>query len=479
MPPSTPISGSPPYNYAACIANLTIGRFFGQILPYRHGQWPTVNNPALGQSSAEYTNMLSTYQLRASVIALGIFVQAGIAAGPAVKPSDLTAARLAEYWVANIPLAEGDILQDIHLIDGTLYAISGNGTVYSVEAHTGLIRWAERLGRTDVHIPAPTHYESLRGDGPAIFRVGDEIIMLDRYTGKVIYRFRPDAPLSAMPVAGGGRLFIAGMDERLRALGAPSTRTCKLAELWQVSSRGVINTKPVLYGNGKLLFATQSGKVFSCYAADRTADWGYAIPGAIIADLTVESDGVYIASTDRSLYKLDPAGGHLLWRVRLPKALRESPLVAGDYVYQRAGDHGVVAFDAAVGKELWRVASGTTVTARLKDHDLIFASDGHLLSVTRETGQVAHTMVASGVDIAATNVSSDASYLATWDGAVTCIRPIDVPYLKPSEVNLARSLMNRSPAQGPLTKNNPAGTDASQNAKRPRVDPLKSRNDRP
>src|SRR3972149_1862777 len=129
-----------------------------------------------------------------------------------------------------------------------------------------------------------------------------------------------------------GKFYSLKVDPRLP--GRPIKR-------WEVRAGGPVTATPVLYDHDTLLFASQGGSVFSCLAGDKTLRWSFRTGGAINGDPAVDDSGIYVVSTDRSLYKLHGGIGTVLWRARFPRPLTEGPTVAGPMVYQYCPDHGV------------------------------------------------------------------------------------------------------------------------------------------
>jgi outer membrane protein assembly factor BamB len=194
-----------------------------------------------------------------------------------------------------------------------------------------------------------------------------------------------------------------------------------------------------------LLFASQSGTVFSCLAGDKTYRWSFKAGGAIEGDPTVDDTSVYIASNDRSLYKLNKDSGHRVWRARFPSPLKVGPVVAGGLVYQYCQGNGIAALDAGTGNEKWRLPTARTLAAHSAAGDVILTEDSRLMVVEHDTGKEFGAIEAPGVAQAISNTRDGAVYLWGAKGRVMCVRLDDVPYLRRQQVMSAQQDLNQSP----------------------------------
>jgi len=271
-------------------------------------------------------------------------------------------------------------------------------------------------------------------------------------------------------------MFIGSAGGRFYCLIISHPLSAEPFKLWEVDSGGPITAAPLLFGANDLIFASQTGTIYSCRASDKALYWSFKTGGAITGDPAVDESGVYVASMDRSLYKLTHAG-HVAWRVRLPQPLGEGPFVTERSVYQYSPRHGLVALDAETGAEKWRSELGRAFVAHAPGGDTIFTADRRLEVVDSESGEVRHSIEAPMVVATVPNAKDDAVFVLGDDGRVLCARLSSVPYLRRQQIIAARKRLNLPPIDEAAALRN-AREEKGERGRRGPDDPLRSRYDR-
>ena len=364
-----------------------------------------------------------------------------------IGSSQLQAVGLTSYWEAHLPLPPHDVVKEGYLVDEALYVITDMGTLFSLQADVGLVRWAEKLTAPEFTIHKPTHLLTAAQDGPAVILTSEGLFVLDRFTGERKHTLTPDFAVASLPVGFNNMIFVGGSNGRFYSLRLPDGPQTGLLKRWEVVVDGAVTATPLLYGAGKLLFATRGGTIYSCDALDKTLDWRFRIDGPILGDPAVNDSGVYVAGSDRSLYKFDGNTGRLLWRRRFPCELIEGPVVTTHTVYQYCEAQGLSAVDADSGEEEWRIPDGRVFAARLQGQDAIFTKNRHLLFVNQDSGEVTADIHAFGVVDVVTNPQDDSLYLLGRDGRVLCARPTNARYLRKQEMATAKDRLNLPPRE--------------------------------
>lgn len=397
---------------------------------------------------------------------------------PLVEDVKLQAGGMYRYWQARLPLAPGDRAQEAYLIDEALYVITDGGSLFALTAETGLIRWAEKLTEANYRIYRPAHIRTADGFGPVVIPTTTEVFVYDRFSGDLLKRFRPEFAVGSAAVAYDDNLFMGSSDGRFYSLKINHPQARKPYKRWTVLAGGPVTAAPILYHRNMLLFASQSGTVFSCRAADKFLNWSFRAGGPVVGDPAVDASGAYVASTDRSLYKLDLADGTVIWRVRMPRPLTEGPIVTAHTVFQYCTASGISAIDADTGKTKWRIADGRAFVAHTRSGDVILTRDTksrRLVLVDHERGEVRRTIDAEAVVATVTNTLNDALYMLGGRGRVLCARLDSVPYLRRQQVIAARARLNLPSLDEaraePALQSAVGGSDSTL------IDPLRSRRD--
>ncbi len=401
-----------------------------------------------------------------------------VAGQPLVVDNELHDVGLTRFWEAKLPLAAKESVRRAHLIDEALYVVTTAGRLFALTADEGLLRWGAQITAPDFTIYAPTHVRSAKGTGPVVIPTTTKIIVLDRFSGALLTSFAPPFAAGSAAVASGSAMFVGSSDGRFYSLLFDTRGSTPPVKLWEVLAGGPVTASPLLVGRETLIFASQSGVVYACVASNKTLLWTYRAIGPIVADPAADPSGVYVAGTDRSLYKLDLATGSVRWRMRFSKPLFLGPAVTAHTVYQFCAGSGLTAIDADTGKEKWRQPQGLKLAAHAPAGDVLFTIDGRLLVVDHETGKLRGAVHVQGVIDVVTNTHDDAVYLVGDRNRVLCLRLDDTPYLRRQQVMAARRRLNLPPGgqsdRGErLKREGPGKTDPLAD------DPLRSRRDLP
>jgi len=384
---------------------------------------------------------------------------------------------LTQYWKAHVPLADGSTIARAYLVDDALYVVSTSGTVFALTAEMGLIRWAANLADRDDRIHQPTPLQAGNAAAVLVIPLPGELLILDRFSGKAVARIPMEFAVGSAVVGYGQALFMGGLDARFYSMVWGNRGGVQSLKRWEVRTGGPVTATPVLYGDGKLVFASQNGMVYSCSAENKALDWTYRTGGAILGDLVVDDTGVYVASLDRSLYKVDLESGELLWRVRTSAPLAEGPTLTSHTVYQHCRGHGVMAIDAYTGAEKWRVRDGVQFVAHIAGKAAVRTEDNHLLLVDQSSGKPVRTFELCDSATVVTTAQTEALYIFGKGGHVLCIRPADIPHLQPRQITAARAGLRRAPVEADAEVDE-AVRDAGRDESDQRLgDPLRSRRD--
>lgn len=402
-------------------------------------------------------------------------VEAPAQSSSLVDEAALEQSGFVRYWSGRLPLSDGESVRSAYLVDENIYFISDLGGVYAVEAGTGLIRWAINLSEPYLSIYKPHHFRSASDRNVVVFATSSKVNILDRYTGEILASSGLPAAEGSAIIAQPNALFMGSYDGRFYSLYMPRFASNKSIPRWQVVTDGPVTAAPMFDGQGRLVFASRGGKVYACEPEDKTYLWSFDADGPIHGDPVAGPDGVYVASMDRSLYKLEGASGEKLWQSRFPWPLSEGPVFVARTVYQFCEKTGLSAIDSETGKVRWLVDNGRSLAAHSGDRDIVHTTDGYLLMVDHTSGAVLATIGAPSVMACLSNITDNAIYAYSAGGELFCAKPDSVPYLRRQQILAARAQLNQPPKQPDATAvTTGASTDTTQDS-----DPFRSRWDRP
>jgi outer membrane protein assembly factor BamB len=251
-----------------------------------------------------------------------------------------------------------------------------SGRVVSFRVRDGVETWVARLGTCIASSPAIRKgvvYVGWAGRAPCSHTKGEDggITALSLATGKVLWRFHT----------------------------------------------GNVESSPAIVGNGLFFSAFRSRDDSTVYAMrldrPRQIVWSYRVGSKIASSPAVVGRTIYVSAYDRTLYALNAASGHLLWKTsafsdslgaRLLLGVKSlvskgswtesgyyaTPAVAYRRVYLGTIDGVFTAFDAVTGTPRWsRVLGSSVYGSAAVSHQVVYVgtTDGVFHALSARTGE--------------------------------------------------------------------------------------------
>ncbi|MGB0716423.1 MAG: PQQ-binding-like beta-propeller repeat protein [Phycisphaerae bacterium] len=411
------------------------------------------------------------------VCTVGLLVTSPRALGTLpISDEDLSSVGMNRYWTASLPIPEGELVASISFVEDSLYATTTDGLIFSLRADAGLIRWVEQVSSPNVPILQPTHIWTPDGKGPVSIVSGENLTVIDRYNGLVLQEVDLSSYEVTGNIVGALRSFFFCTRDQL-AYSYRLDRDGAFRKRWEVHTYGTSLTPPVLFGDKQVLLTNNKGLIAACSAVDKTLSWHFKASDGIEGTPAVNDSGVYVASKDRSLYKLDGRSGRLLWRVRFPSTLVQGPAVTANSAYQYSSRDGLTAIDVASGKRLWNEKEATEFVAESGGKAVVAVGDSRLSLYDIVSGKPGGEIPLLAPSIFAVNTANDAVFICSLDGTLTCVRPNGVPYLRYAQGKEAADNLN-VPPQDAQPKGDTSDTEASSTPDARSSDFFRSRKDR-
>lgn len=238
--------------------------------------------------------------------------------------------------------------------------------------------WRIDVGRGIVGAPALTE------DLVLLSQVDRQLTVLERRTGKIVWRRRFSANIGSGPLVDYDRVYLA-----------TETRDGEVAALDLASGKRV---------------------------------WSKSF-GDVAAPITIHHAQIYAGTTDGWLAAISASGGSVLWRTRLRGAVRAAPVASGGSVIVATAADSLYLVDGATGAVRARRPTPAAVLAApaLADSVLIFGTTaGRLEACDTATLATRWTLdVGSGV-VGAVAVQGDTAFVLTHDGDLWWV-PLDAP----------------------------------------------------
>jgi outer membrane protein assembly factor BamB len=160
-------------------------------------------------------------------------------------------------------------------------------------------------------------------------------------TNNTLWVYRHDGPwIVTSAVVVDGRVIIG--DEYLDLYANPNPHIYALNEttgelLWNFSFSGWPWTPAVF--NGKVIFGTTQGSMYSLEATDGTVVWSKDLGDPIESSPTISEGTVYIGTLGGQVFALNQTSGDIIWQKGIGYECALSPALAYDTIFVEVWDH--------------------------------------------------------------------------------------------------------------------------------------------
>lgn len=227
------------------------------------------------------------------------------------------------------------------VVDGTLYAGTSDGNVYSIDGVYGENKWQFGTGGKIWTSPA----------------IEDDIIYVSNYDKKIfaissagteIWSSELPASIASSPAVSADSIFVGAFDNHLYAIDRATGQ-----EKWNFTGGNWFWSTPLIIGN-TVYAGCLDNKLYAIDASTGQEVWQFVTNGPIVsAPISVDSF-IIVASDVGDLYVLDSATGNMARSIHVGSPVKAPLLINGNTVYVHAGNLCVYAFDIQSGEEAWK-----------------------------------------------------------------------------------------------------------------------------
>lgn len=210
--------------------------------------------------------------------------------------------------------------------------------------------WRARLARGLVGTAA------IAEDVVAVSQIDQNLALLDRVTGDVIWRRHVGGAPSAGPLLRDDRIYVATQG---RNGGLSAYRLDNGRPAWH-TRLGDVGATPVLHGDA-LFAGTIEGWVMSLDAASGRVRWRTRVSGGIRAEPLVTGANVVVTTASDSMFVLEAFTGRVTRRIGLGGAVLAAPALAHGQVIVGTMEGLLAAVDTATWSIAWRRDMGSAV----------------------------------------------------------------------------------------------------------------------
>jgi len=311
--------------------------------------------------------------------------------------------------------ADGPFGSSPAVVDGVVYAVSGDGVVHALELGSGQERWKAELGTEASASPLVIDNLVIAADE------GGTIHALARADGTSVWSVRTDGSITGSPAVVDDRIIAATGRGSIYALEAATGRIA-----WQKAVVGEIS-RSVAVADGTIYLPVE-GEIVAVSASDGSILWrvtlatdgGVGTPTVAngIVSAATGLDGADVAA--HAVGTVDALTGKPGWRYVSPtQAQIYTPAVAGDRAYVVGHDRLLVALDATTGAVVWSIERQSEIEALpavVGNVVYIVGNGGPVEAIDATTGAPLWSVPIKGVPLAPTVVDG---YLVVGTGIGT------------------------------------------------------------
>ena len=294
--------------------------------------------------------------------------------------------------------------------DGVAYIGNAGATIHAISMEKGTVLW-----RNSTPHGKMASSPAVAGAQLVVHGMDGDVRVLDRATGRLVWRFRVGSPVESSPIVAGGVDYFGAWNGRLyaldlrthrlrwsRSLGAKITSSASIAggtlfigdyagRLWALSPRtgatrwvGHVNGR--IYGTpavarGRVFVPSSSGGSLTAFTTGGRRLWRFS-PGAYVYSSPAVSGGrVFVGSYNGVFYALSAASGRVLWQVGMGGAISGAAVVVDGVAYAGSFAHRIVGVDTRTGRVLVRFPHGQYVPVSGDGMQLLFHGYSTLYAV--------------------------------------------------------------------------------------------------
>jgi outer membrane protein assembly factor BamB len=364
---------------------------------------------------------------------------------PPPQTEALGARSFARQWATDLADGRANPITAIHLVDKFVFAYRQDGSSAVIDRTSGRLMQVDRPadGVNGLHAPVvlkdrivyptTTHLDVFEVGGrhiPHPLRPTDES---DKpFSQDLKFPIRSDA-------VGTGKMVYFGADFRAsgRAVAADMTRAY-VPEIWTLMTPGSFVSAAPALSKDTVFIASEKGSVTAVTMEDRQPVWSlpegvFGTYGGVVANLMLDSTGLYVASTDSKLYCLNEKLGKVKWQFFAGAALRTPPALTKDAVYQYIEGRGLAAIDKNPGPDAnnasrsprWLAPQARQFLAEDGSYVYIANAEKRILALDKATGEERFRSRRKDFSAFAASTAGDGLiYLADDNARVTAVHPI-------------------------------------------------------
>jgi outer membrane protein assembly factor BamB len=317
-------------------------------------------------------------------------------------------------WQLNLPVNGQEQLEKLFIFGNRVCGLSSRNFLTCLNRTDGNVIFSNSIASPGLPLMGMKYFEN-----ELITIVGNKITEISTESGTQKSFRAVTAGATCPAVRNNDFFYVAGIDKRLHVLKASDK---VLAFEAAAENSSLITT--VLAEQDLVFFATDKGNVI-CMRADKAAKvWQFDAPAAVTGAIVSDSDSLYFACRDTSIYKLNMLSGDLGWKYQTQAIPDSSPQVGAKVIYQNIPDVGLIAVSKGTGKQLWQVDNGMGLLSESGDKAFVVTKSGAIVAMDNAKGKQLYSVNIGKPVKFAVNTMDSKIYIADSEGRLACLEPV-------------------------------------------------------
>jgi outer membrane protein assembly factor BamB len=316
-------------------------------------------------------------------------------------------------WQFNLPMAQGESLNDMLLCGNRLCALSSGNYLSCINKADGNVMFASSIASAGLPVVGLESYK-----GELLTIVGDKLVEISADFNTEKTKTQIDTGVVCPVVRNESFFYIAGADRRIHVLKADDK-----VKVFEAAAENNSRITSVMAENDFVVFSTEAGNVIRI-AADKAAKiWQFDAPSAVVGPVVHDATSLYFACRDTCVYCLELSSGKLLWKCPTRGILDAAPQLGGKLVYQYVPNVELVAIDKQTGKIVWQVKDGAGMLSELGDKTFVITKGGAIVAMDSAKAKQLYSVNVALPLKYATNTADSRIYIADAQGRIACLEP--------------------------------------------------------
>jgi len=332
-----------------------------------------------------------------------------------VSDSAVAGTELKILWQYNIPLRDGETLEQLRIFSGRLYGMSSRNYLTCIDRKNGRVVFSSFIASAGLPVSRLERYKDM-----LITVIGNKLVEINPEFGTEHSRMDVVYGITCPVVRNKSYFYVGGADKRVHAL-----RSRDKVQVFKVAAQNNSAIVSIVADDKFVVFGTDAGNVISILPNRPKKLWQFDVPGRIAGELVRDGNWLLLASEDTRVYKLDILKGKMAWAYQAEAILDRAPQVGKSVVYQYVRDVGLTAIDKDKGTFLWQVPGGDGVVAEAGNRAYVMTGAGTLVVMDTSRRKQLYVVGLGAASRYATNTLDSKIYVADETGRLACLEPAE------------------------------------------------------